>query len=247
MQRLSDVAPDSVVRDQYEQGFAPGFNIASGFENPDQAVEDLREMTYTAFVDIDEADIDYTDARPLDDRLSAIEVPLLVIFGAEDQIYDAEAAIAPYEDIEGVQTELIEGVGHSPNVEAPGADRGPDRGLHRQDRGRRARRAPRRGRKAGEKARGAAGPPGRRPGRRRRPEGGEGRKAGRPSRRTSAEQAEKPEQAETARRNRARDALVPAPNPSLENERARLPGPFVMNSASALRLPLCSMEPPYRA
>jgi hypothetical protein len=44
---------------------------------------------------------------------------VLVIFGTEDQIYDAEAAIEPYEDIAGVRTELLEGIGHSPNVEAP--------------------------------------------------------------------------------------------------------------------------------
>ncbi len=119
LSRASDVAPDSVVLDGYQDAFAPDFNIASGFENPDQPVDDLREMTYTAFVDIDEADTDYTDARALDDRLSAIEVPLLVVFGAEDQIYDAEEAIRPYEDIAGVRTELLEGVGHSPNVEAP--------------------------------------------------------------------------------------------------------------------------------
>ena len=119
LQRVTDVAPDSVILDAYQDAFAPDFNIASGFENPDQPVEDLREMTYTAFVDIAEADIDYTDARSLDDRLSAIEVPLLVVFGAEDQIYDAEAAIEPYEDVDGAQTELIEGVGHTPNVEAP--------------------------------------------------------------------------------------------------------------------------------
>lgn len=42
-----------------------------------------------------------------------------MIFGAEDQIYDAAAAIEPYEDVPGVQVELIEGVGHSANVEVP--------------------------------------------------------------------------------------------------------------------------------
>ncbi len=82
LSRASDIAPDSVVLDAYQDAFAPDFNIASGFENPDQPVDDLREMTYTAFVDIAEADTDYTDARALDDRLSAIEVPLLVVFGA---------------------------------------------------------------------------------------------------------------------------------------------------------------------
>jgi pimeloyl-ACP methyl ester carboxylesterase len=119
IQRLTEVAPSSIVRDQYKQAFAPGFNIASGFENPDQVVDDLREMTYTAFVDALEAEGTYTDARHLDDRLAALGAPVLVIFGAEDQIYDAESASAPYVDIPGAQVELIEGSGHSPNVEAP--------------------------------------------------------------------------------------------------------------------------------
>jgi pimeloyl-ACP methyl ester carboxylesterase len=119
MQRLVQVSPSSTVRDQYEQAFAPDFNIASGFEDPDQVVEDLREMTYTAFVDIVDAESDYSDERPLHERLSSAEVPLLVIFGAEDQIYDAEDSIAPYVDIPGAATELLPGVGHSPQVEAP--------------------------------------------------------------------------------------------------------------------------------
>jgi pimeloyl-ACP methyl ester carboxylesterase len=119
MTRLIDVVPDSAVRDQFQQAFAPEFNIASGFENPDQVVEDLNEMTYTAFVDTSDAEADYTGARPLDDRLSALEIPLLVVFGIEDQIYDADEAIEPYEDIPGVQVELLEGSGHSPNVEVP--------------------------------------------------------------------------------------------------------------------------------
>jgi pimeloyl-ACP methyl ester carboxylesterase len=119
MQRMVQIAPDSMVQGQYDIGFAPGFNLASGFEDPDQVVDDLREMTYTSFVDIVDAESEYSDTRSLDDRISAIEVPLLVIFGAEDQIYDAELSIEPYRDIEGVQTEILEGVGHSPNVEDP--------------------------------------------------------------------------------------------------------------------------------
>ena len=119
IQRTIQVAPDAVVRAQYDVGFAPGFNLASGFEDPDQVVEDLREMTYTAYVDIVDAEEDYSGSRSLDDRLSAIEVPLLVVFGAEDQIYDAEPSVEPYTDVPGVQTEILEGVGHSPNVEAP--------------------------------------------------------------------------------------------------------------------------------
>lgn len=117
--RLSQIGPTSAVRDQYEIAFAPGFNIASGFENPDQVVDDLRAMTYTSFTEPLDAEGAYTDLRSLDERLRAIEVPLLVAFGAEDQIYVAEESLAAYESVAGVQTEILEGVGHTPNVEAP--------------------------------------------------------------------------------------------------------------------------------
>ena len=43
----------------------------------------------------------------------------MVIFGAEDQIFDADEAIAAYEEIPGVRTATIEGAGHSPQVETP--------------------------------------------------------------------------------------------------------------------------------
>ncbi len=119
MERLVHIAPSSEVQDQYEDVFAPGFNIASGFENPDEVVDDLRAMTYTAFDKAADAASDYTDERPLAERLGDVGLPLLVIFGAEDQVYDADEAIERYAEIPGAQTELIEGAGHSPNVEKP--------------------------------------------------------------------------------------------------------------------------------
>ena len=117
--RVADVAPASEVKDEYEQAFAPEFNISSGFDDPDQVVEDLREMTYTAYADIREASDDYRDESPLDARLAETGLPLLVVFGAEDQIYDVPESLEAYEDVPEVRTELIPGVGHSPNVEAP--------------------------------------------------------------------------------------------------------------------------------
>ena len=117
--RLVQIAPASTIRGEYDQAFAPGYNISSGFDNPDQPVDDLRTMTYTALKDTVDAEADYVDQSPLDQRLVALHVPLLVIFGAEDQIYDPEAAIARYKLVPDAQTHLIPGAGHSPNVEKP--------------------------------------------------------------------------------------------------------------------------------
>jgi len=117
--RLIQVAPKSLIRDQYDQAFAPGYDISSGFDNPDQPVDDLRAMTYTALKDTVDAEQDYVDQSPLDRRLAATHLPLLVIFGAEDQIYDPQAAIERYRQVPGAQTHLIPGAGHSPNVEKP--------------------------------------------------------------------------------------------------------------------------------
>jgi pimeloyl-ACP methyl ester carboxylesterase len=118
--RLVQIAPVSTIRDEYDQAFAPGFNIASGFDNPDQPVDDLRAMTYTALRDTVDDEQSFVDQAPLDQRLKDLHVPVLVIFGAEDQIYDARAAIARYRaNVPGAQTHLIPGAGHSPNVEKP--------------------------------------------------------------------------------------------------------------------------------
>lgn len=118
--RLARIAPKSLVRDQYDDAFAPGYSIASGFENPDQPVDDLRAMTYTAFKETYDAEKAFVNDSPLDERLAATHLPTMVIFGAEDQIYDAQEAVARYrQNVPGVQTHLIPGTGHSPNVEKP--------------------------------------------------------------------------------------------------------------------------------
>jgi pimeloyl-ACP methyl ester carboxylesterase len=119
--RLAQIVPKSTVRGQYDDAFAPGYSIPSGFENPDQPVDDLRAMTYTAYKDTHDREESFVDEAPLDQRLAATNLPLLVIFGAEDQIYDAQEAIARYRQVSGSQTRLIPGAGHSPNVEKPEA------------------------------------------------------------------------------------------------------------------------------
>ncbi|HEX5928770.1 MAG TPA: alpha/beta fold hydrolase [Solirubrobacterales bacterium] len=113
---LWTVKPDSSVRQGLEVAFAPGFEV------PDAFVEDANRMTYTAY---DEAvpvgQEDFIEEAPLDERLRDSGKPLLVLMGAEEQtVSDPEQALRRYADtVPGAQTRLIQGAGHSPNVEKP--------------------------------------------------------------------------------------------------------------------------------
>ena len=119
-QLLTRIVPDSAIKDSFKDAFAPGYDISSGFENPDQVVDDFNETTYSSYKQSVQGAKDYTDDVPLDERLKDAAVPLLVIFGAEDQIYDDPAeALAAFEDVPGVRTATVEDAGHSPNVEQP--------------------------------------------------------------------------------------------------------------------------------
>jgi pimeloyl-ACP methyl ester carboxylesterase len=117
-QALRRISPDFAVKDGYEQAFAPGYELGD-FEA--QVVDDFRAMTYTSYDRSAAESDDYGDELPLDQRVRTAAVPLLVIFGAEDQLYDdPEAAAQAYGDVPGARITVLPGVGHSPNVESPG-------------------------------------------------------------------------------------------------------------------------------
>jgi pimeloyl-ACP methyl ester carboxylesterase len=111
------VTPDFAVRDGYESAFAPGYDLG---DFGDQVVDDYRAMTYTSYDSSPSELDDYENTQPLSQRVQAAAIPLLVIFGAEDQLYDdpGEAAHA-YDSVQGARVEMIPGAGHSPNVEKP--------------------------------------------------------------------------------------------------------------------------------
>jgi pimeloyl-ACP methyl ester carboxylesterase len=114
------ISPDFVVRDQYARAFAPGFDMADGFDDPNQVIDDFRAMTYSSYKEASEASDDFVDDEPLDERMRAAAVPLMVIFGAEDQLWDDPTAAAEaFRDVPGVRISMIEEAGHSPNIERP--------------------------------------------------------------------------------------------------------------------------------
>jgi pimeloyl-ACP methyl ester carboxylesterase len=118
-QAMWRLTPSFAIKDGYADAFAPGFDLADGFPNPDQVVDDYRAMTYTSYKDSADEASAYTEEASLDQRLRQIPVPLLSIFGTEDQICEPGASQAAYATIPGAQLEEIAGAGHSPNVEQP--------------------------------------------------------------------------------------------------------------------------------
>jgi pimeloyl-ACP methyl ester carboxylesterase len=112
-QTLWRIKPDFSIEDGLEVAFAPGFPV------PDEFVEDVKRMTYSAYNGSHDGFDDYASERPLPDRLAAVDKPTLAIMGAEEQlISDPEGALAAYRAA-GARTQLILGAGHSPNVEKP--------------------------------------------------------------------------------------------------------------------------------
>jgi pimeloyl-ACP methyl ester carboxylesterase len=109
------VKPDFSIRDGLEVAFAPGFSV------PDAFVEDVKRLTYSAYTDSHDAFDEYTGEKPLPERAAALHKPLLAIMGAEEQIAsDPREALAAYRKGDpGVETTLVAGAGHSPNVEKP--------------------------------------------------------------------------------------------------------------------------------
>jgi pimeloyl-ACP methyl ester carboxylesterase len=107
------VTPDFAIRDGLGRAFAPGYDV------PDAFVEDFHRQTYTSYDEGGKAEDDFLSEEPLDRRVRSTGVPLLAIFGREDQIFDAAEALAAYSTVPGARTAGVLGAGHSPNVERP--------------------------------------------------------------------------------------------------------------------------------
>jgi pimeloyl-ACP methyl ester carboxylesterase len=110
---------DSLVKSGYESAFAEDFDFEAAFEDPDQVVVDNEAMTYTSYDNSIEASNDYLEERGLPSRLTGAAVPVLGIFGSEDQLLDGEAVAADFEAVPGAVVQVMDGIGHSPNLEAP--------------------------------------------------------------------------------------------------------------------------------
>jgi pimeloyl-ACP methyl ester carboxylesterase len=94
----------------------------SGFtrpvEIPDAFIEQTLGMTHRDFVGAMRAPLSYLGQRSLPGRLTALGLPVLVIFGADDGRWRSSSAAA-YRVVPGARVELLPGVGHTPMMEDP--------------------------------------------------------------------------------------------------------------------------------
>jgi pimeloyl-ACP methyl ester carboxylesterase len=110
----SRIVPDFMVESQLGEAFAPGF------DTPDYALDDFRELTYSAYKKSASAGGDFREEKSLTRRLAAARRPVLAVFGSEDQIVDVDGSLAEYRKVPRAEVHELRGVGHSPPVEKPG-------------------------------------------------------------------------------------------------------------------------------
>ncbi|MBB5801986.1 pimeloyl-ACP methyl ester carboxylesterase [Saccharothrix ecbatanensis] len=95
-----------------------GATTARPVDVPDDTVADLKRTSYRAFRMTLRRNLAYIAERSVPDRLAALTVPVLVIFGAADPRWDPSSA-HQYEVVPNARIELLPGVGHIPMLEAP--------------------------------------------------------------------------------------------------------------------------------
>ncbi|MFF4623914.1 alpha/beta fold hydrolase [Nonomuraea jabiensis] len=104
---------DELIRQFASTGFS-----RADYPVPQDLVDDLRGMSFHAFVAIMRAPREYLEEQALPDRLKVLGKPLLVIFGEADRRWRSSSA-AGYRAVPGAKVELLPGTGHSPILEDP--------------------------------------------------------------------------------------------------------------------------------
>ena len=107
------LAPDPLI----EAGLGSGFG--DDVEVPDEFVDDLDGMTFSAYDKSSSESREFVEDKPNSERVAEANVPLLVIFGTEDELVEPEAADRWAKDVPGARVVKMPGVGHSPHWERP--------------------------------------------------------------------------------------------------------------------------------
>lgn len=109
---INRLATRSFIRSSLADAFSSGTDVPEGF------VDDVEAMTFSSLRDSLHSAVDYRRARSLPRRLADNGIPVLVVFGAEDALVDPDEA-RDYESVPRAEIQILDGVGHSPQVERP--------------------------------------------------------------------------------------------------------------------------------
>ena len=110
---LRRFGPDQAIKVGLDSAFADDVDV------PDAFVDDLDRMTFSAYDKSQSEAHDFVEDRSNSDRVKEANVPLLVIFGTEDDIVDPESADAWAKDVPRARVVKMRQVGHSPHWEQP--------------------------------------------------------------------------------------------------------------------------------
>ena len=88
---------------------------------PDDLVAELRGTTYRAFRMVLRRNTAYVTERTVPERLAALDIPVLVIFGTADPRWEPSTSMHQYDIVPTARVEQLPGVGHIPMLEAPDA------------------------------------------------------------------------------------------------------------------------------
>ncbi|MEV4004721.1 alpha/beta fold hydrolase [Actinomadura sp. NPDC049753] len=97
-----------------------GAAAAGPVDIPDELVSGVRAITYRSMRAVLRRNAAYITERGVPERLAALRVPLLVVFGAADPRWRPSSA-RRYEAVPDARIEMLPGVGHLPVLEAPEA------------------------------------------------------------------------------------------------------------------------------
>jgi pimeloyl-ACP methyl ester carboxylesterase len=103
---------ETTIRKAARTGFARPDEI------PDALIAHTQAMSYRSFAATMRGYRDYLRQRSIPDRLAGLGLPLLVIFGADDQRWRPSSA-ADYRQVPGARVELLPAAGHTPIVDDP--------------------------------------------------------------------------------------------------------------------------------
>ena len=115
---LHRLAIPPFIRIGLRYAVAPGVDLGTAFDDPDQAVIDYRAMNPLVAQAVVRQRRYRLAADPLDEQLRRLGLPALVLHGTADRFYDWQPTAQRYRAA-GARVEIIEGAGHSPNVECP--------------------------------------------------------------------------------------------------------------------------------